>query len=333
MTNDGRKIALLFLGTPQVLMDGEDNAGKISAKHLALVAYLASSAPERLARTTTANTFWSEKSDDASFYRLRHALWELRRTIGEDLLKSDNRSCWLCLDDWVKVDVLEFKAGCKVMAVSENSFTTQDIERLSGLATLYRGDLLDGLNVREAPLFEEWLLTERERLQLLYLDVLWFLSKKQVSAGNLNDAVQTLNRLIEADPLRERSYRALMGVCLRQRDKTSALKVYARCAGILNAELGVSPSPATERIRRTALQDATEPESAELERASRLFQEGRRREAWDICAAIEASSTDHAITSQAALLRAEIALAEGRQSESLNLVRAARQALGRLFGA
>ncbi|GEM_PF-1315454 len=332
MINGGQRIALLFLGRPQVLMDGEDATVQITAKHLALVAYLAASAPERLARTKTATTFWSEKSDDASLYRLRHALWELRRTIGNDLLKSDNRSCWLCLDDGVKVDILEFRAGCKELPISEKSFTKQDIENLRGLVTLYRGDLLDGLNVREAPLFEEWLLSERERLQLLYLDALWFLAKKQASAGKLDEAVQTLNRLIEADPLRERSYRALMSIHQRQGDKTTALKVYTKCTNILNSELGIAPSPATKLVRQKVLQDSPESAGTELEHASHLLKEGKRQAAWDICAAIETSSANPATVSQATLLRAEIALAEGRQGESLGLVRAARLALGRLFG-
>lgn len=110
-----QKFALLFLGPPKVLLEGQDATALITAKHLALVAYLAASAPERLARNTVAATFWSEKSDDASRYRLRHALWELRRTVGDALLQSDSRSCWLCLDNGVTVDVLEFKDGCRAL--------------------------------------------------------------------------------------------------------------------------------------------------------------------------------------------------------------------------
>lgn len=328
------KIALLFLGPPLVLIEGEDTTGQITAKHLALVAYLASSAPTRITRYKIATIFWSEKSDVASRYRLRHALWELRRTIGDILLQADGRSCWLCLDDGVKVDVLEFKAGCAVIDNRKNDLSNfqSPISNLSSIAALYRGDLLDGVNVREAPLFEEWLLSERERLQLQYLDVLWYLSKEQVAAGRLDDAVQTLNRLIEADPLRERSYRVLMGVYLRQGDKTAALKVYDRCARVLNTELCVAPSPATEQVRQMALRESPESAGEELQRANELFKEGKGQEAWDICASLETVVSDPAIASQAALLRAEIALMEGRSSESMRLVRAAREAVERLFG-
>ncbi len=324
MAGSYRNFALLFLGPPRVLMDEEDATGSITAKHLGLVAYLASAAPEPQPRNRVAGIFWSEKSDEASRYRLRHALWELRRTVGDALLSSDHRSCWLCLDDGVKVDILDFKAGCALLDSG-----AAGIEDLRKAVDLYRGDLLDGLTVREAPLFDEWLLTERERLQLLYLEGLWQLSKAQTAAGDLDGAVQTLNRLVEADPLRERSYRAIMGVHLLQGDRTAALRVYERCAAVLQNELGVSPSPATEQVRQAACRDSNASVEADLERAHRLFGDGRSREAWSICSAIEATAGDPAIISQAVLLRAEIAIAEGRQSESLGLVRAARQALGR----
>jgi DNA-binding SARP family transcriptional activator len=325
--NSHYKTALLFLGPPRLLLGGEDASGRIPAKHLALVAYLAARAPEHQARNTVAGLLWSETSDEASLYRLRHALWEIRRAFGDDLLKSDNRSCWLCIDNGVKVDVLDFKSGCKLL----NELMT-DVESLQGLVEIYRGDLLEGLTVREAPLFEEWLLSERERLNLSYLDALWYLSRAQITAGKLDEAILTLNQLIEADPLRERGYRALMGVHLRRGDKTAALQVYSRCVDVLNRELGIDPSPATERVRRMALQEAPESAGAELDRAAELLRRGNRQEAWDICAAVEASASDPAVISQAALLRAEIALAEGKPSETLGLVRAARQALGRLFG-
>ncbi|OPZ95283.1 MAG: hypothetical protein BWY71_02284 [Planctomycetes bacterium ADurb.Bin412] len=80
------------------------------------------------------------------------------------------------------------------------------------------------------------------------------------------------------------------------------------------------------------MQDSAAISPVELERAGQLLKEGQKQEAWDICAVVESVTADPVIISQSALLRAEIALSEGRQSESLGLVRAARQALGKLFG-
>ena len=59
-------------------------------------------------------------------------------------------------------------------AIEEES---SDPATLADAVELYRGDLLDGLDLRGAPLFDEWLLVERERWQLAYLNALWRLAQ------------------------------------------------------------------------------------------------------------------------------------------------------------
>ncbi len=323
-------LELRFLGQSQVLLNVRDLAGELGAKPLALIAYLASAAPARLARATLAGLFWTDKSEEASRYRLRHTLWDLRRTLGKDLLLSDEGACWICPGEDVWIDVQEFRAGCRALGVDGKASKPEHPQQLSELVCLYRGDLLGDLAVREAPLFEEWLLAERERLQLLYLESLWRLAKAQMADGSLSEAAGSLARLIEADPLRERSYRALMGVHRRLDDRSAALRVYNQCASTLAAELGVAPSPATQLVRGAIAEGGTETARAEMERAAALLREGRGQDAWAACASLESIAFDPVILSQAALLRAEIALAEGRQGESLSLVQRARLALQNL---
>lgn len=322
-------IELRFLGRPQVLLDGLDLAGDLGAKPLALMAYLASAAPARLARAALAGLLWTDKSEEASRYRLRHTLWDLRRTLGKELLLSDEGACWICPGE-VWMDQQEFKAGCRALGVGEKAPNPATPPQLSELVCLYRGDLLEGIAVREAPLFEEWLLAERERLQLLYLEALWRLARAQMAAPPLSEAAGTLARLIEADPLRERSYRALIGLHLRMDDRSAALRGYNQCAGALASALGVPPSPATQLLRRAIADSGSETAGAGLDRAAVLLRQGRRQDAWAACAAVEAVASDPVILSQAALLRAEIALTEGRQGESLSLVQRARRALQNL---
>ncbi len=206
-----------------------------------------------------------------------------------------------------------------------------DLTSFSALLLLYRGELLEGLSVRDDPLFEEWLLVERERLQLLYLEGLWTLAKAQAEANQLLEAIQTLGRLIEADPLRERSYRSLMQLHLRLGDRSSALRVYKQCSAALAAELGVSPSLKTQMLFEMISKGSPETAMLHMQRAAELLQQQRYQEAKAACAAAEASASDLLIGSQIALLRAEIAMAEGRGSESLSLLRSARQALFRLI--
>ncbi len=320
-------LQLHLLGRPQISSDGRDLASKVGAKSLALMAYLAAVSPQHVSRATLANLLWTDRSEEASRYRLRHTLWEVRRSLGRDFLLSDDDACWIGPCEDAHIDVCDFKTGCQSLGLGQRESKPADPQQLSKLVCLYLGDLLEGLAVREAPLFEEWLLAEREKLQLLYLEALWRLARAQVAEGSLPEAAGTLVRLIEADPLRERSYRALIGVHLRVGDRPAARRAYDQCARTLSAELGVAPSPATQLLRKAITGDKTETASAELERAATLLRSGHRQDAWAACAALEAVASDPLIASQASLLRAEIALAEGRHSESLSLVHRARLAI------
>ena len=329
----GLCLELRLLGRPQLVQNGTDVVAEIGAKPLALIAYLAINAPDRVPRSKLAATFWTDKSEEASRYRLRHTLWELRKTLGRDQIQSNDSACWFSLDETTWVDVHSFLAGLQRCGVGTKSGPriSTDLASFSALLLLYRGELLEGLSVRDAPLFEEWLLVERERLQLLYLEGLWALAKAQTEASQLIEAIHTLGRLIEADPLRERSYRSLMQLHLRLGDRSSALRVYKQCAAALAAELGVSPSLKTQMLFEMISKGSPEAAMVHLQRAAELLQQQRYQEAKAACAAAEASASDLFVGSQIALLRAEIAMAEGRDSESLSLLRSARQALFRLM--
>jgi DNA-binding SARP family transcriptional activator len=324
------ELELRLLGTPRVLSSVRGLAAEIGAKGLGLLAYLAVNYPKPIPREQLAGAFWSDKSDEAARYRLRHTLWELRRSLGDRLIHSDQSASWLDLENGVFVDVVVFQRGCRDLGVNTSGYepAAGDASRLQSLVDLYHGELLQGLAVRDAPLFEEWLLVERERLELLHQETLWCLAQAQRSAGAHADAARTLNRLIEADPLRERSYRTLMGLHLSQGDRASALRVYQQCKKRLVGELGISPSPDTVRLHKMIVQSTSDSAAAELDRASKLLEGGRFDEALAACIAADLLFPDQVTRSQIALLRAEIALARGDPGDVLGFIRVARRVLG-----
>ncbi len=324
------RLELRLFGAPSLWLDSREVSAEVSGKGLGLLAYLALNAPATVSRSKAASLLWPDKTEEASNYRLRHTLWELRRTLAgggaaeTTCLGASDTHCWLSLDGDVTVDVLQFERGAAEPAA--------DRAALGAATALYRGDLLDGLDLRDAPLFDEWLLMERERWQLAYLDALWRLARLQATAGDDAGAERTYQRLIAADPLRERSYRGLMGLYHRRGERAAALRTYQQCARMLKQEMGIAPSAATEQLRRLIVQDTPLPAAQELARAADLLRRGRLAEAWAACQTVEAGAGDLATLNHAALLRAEIALADGRPAESLDLIRAARQALTGWFG-
>ena len=62
------------------------------------------------------------------------------------------------------------------------------------------------------------------------------------------DALERVRALQRFDPLRESTYRQLMQVYMALGDRAAALRVYHACSTILQKELGVEPSQATETL-------------------------------------------------------------------------------------
>lgn len=326
-------LELRLLGTPQVLLDDRDLTADVGGKSLAVVAFLALASPPFVPRDKLAGTFWPDKSNEQSRYRLRHTLWELGRLVGKDYVLSNEGKVWLNPDAPMQIDAVEFRRTAQSLGIGAAKFSPSrdHLPALIALCELYRGDLLHNIVVRESSIFEEWSLVERERLHLLYLDVLWSLAQAQQTIQDYRGAAETLSRLVEADPLRERNYRALMMAYYYLDDKSAALRIHKKCSTVLASELGLAPSPETEQLRVLISRGTIGAIQTELVRVGELIREKKYSEAEQVCAELDARIGDPFTVSQVALLRAEIALEQGKGTESLDLVRTARQAFSRLF--
>jgi TolB-like protein/tetratricopeptide (TPR) repeat protein len=144
--------------------------------------------------------------------------------------------------DAVTVDVSEFEAVAG----------SPDPDKLERAATLYQGDLLEGISPGSAQ-FEEWLRAERERLHELALETFAKLLAHQMKLGASEPAIQTALRLLSLDPLQEATHRALMRLYARQGRRAAALRQYQVCVDALQRELGVEPEEATKQVYRELL--------------------------------------------------------------------------------
>src|SRR5438046_3723417 len=150
------RLHLTLLGAFQGRVDAGPLITLPTRKSQALLAYLALSPGRSHGRDKLASLLWGDMADREARGGLRQALSALRKVVtNPSLLRLDGDT--VALDPAsVDVDVVEFERG-----IAENA--------LGHATELYRGDLLDGLAIREAP-FEEWLLAERERLREMALE-------------------------------------------------------------------------------------------------------------------------------------------------------------------
>jgi len=64
-----------------------------------------------VARERLVGILWADKSEDAARYRLRHALWDLRKLVGKEYLQANDTACWID-NEGLWIDVIEFQRGC-----------------------------------------------------------------------------------------------------------------------------------------------------------------------------------------------------------------------------
>jgi DNA-binding SARP family transcriptional activator len=186
---------------------------------------------------------------------LRQALFTLRKAVATEppalLIEGES----VALNPIaVDVDVAEFERG-----VAED--TPAALERAT---SLYRGELLEGLALQEAP-FEEWLLAERERLRELALEALARLLVHQRTAGATEAALRTALRLIALDPLQEPVHRSLMRLYVKLGRRAAALRQYQVCVGALQRELGVEPEATTKQLYQEILRQRPVPVATDVE--------------------------------------------------------------------
>ena len=224
-------------------------------KAQALLAYLALHPGAASSRDSLAGLLWSGTTDEHARHNLRQTLFALRQAIIPDPFIVEGELVGL-RENAVQVDVAAFER-----AVGQGTRET-----LREATALYRGELLEGFRVDEAP-FDDWLAAERQRLRELALTALERLLALDLTAGALEQAVGTGLRLLALDPLRESAHRTLMDAYVRQGRRTAALRQYQRCVEALQRELGVAPEAATTR-RFREIQSETpaepEPDAADL---------------------------------------------------------------------
>lgn len=242
-------LRLALLGGVEIARDAAPVRGALSAKARALLCYLVVTGRAH-SRGALAALLWGEQPEEGARANLRQALTSLRRAAGDHLLIARETVGFDRAAPY-RLDVERFEQHLRAAAAGGGA------AHLRAAVDLYAGDLLDGLAVRDAPTFEEWLTVERERLRLLAVQALHELGVYHSDRAEYLAAGEALGRLLALDPWREDAHRQLMLVLARSGQRDAALAQYAACRRVLAAELGAEPDAATsalyERIRAGAL--------------------------------------------------------------------------------
>ena len=253
--NDRTGLRLNLLGGFEVRLASGPVVTLPTRKAQALLAYLAVRPDRTHPREKLAGLLWAERGDAQARDSLRHTLVELRKVFGGASRGMIAEGHGIGLESAaIEVDVVRFETLVKTA-------TAEDLEKA---AELYQGDFLQGFVLRE-PLFEEWLVSERERLRELALGALRRLVEQQARKRGSEPAIRSALRLLALDATQEVAHRALMRLYVQQGRRAAALRQYQTCVAVLQRELGAEPELETRQLyqeivrRREVAQDRQEP--------------------------------------------------------------------------
>jgi len=216
-------LKIQLLGQSRILRDGilVDLPG---FRPLALLAYLIPSR-KPYSRQHLIDLLFDGPADPRA--ALRWTLTKLRKAIGDEFILTDKQEVSFNFQSDYWLDVSAFEAG---------------------ETELYQGDFLEGLYLRDAPRFEDWLIFERQRLRGKCQASLEQQLEVYKTQGDQTALLVTAQQLLKLDNSREDWHYALIYAYAKMGKRAAALEQYEKCRQILRKEWGVDPSPETMRL-------------------------------------------------------------------------------------
>src|SRR6266700_277415 len=242
--------------------DGRDVQGLLrQPRRLALLAYLAAASPQGFhRRDTLLALFWPELDQEHARAALRQALHVVRDALGGDAVTSRG-------DEEIGLDFAQ--VSCDVAAFER----ALRIGQLEEALDLYRGALLEGFFISDAPGLERGLEPGRARLQQAAAGAAQALAERSESDNDLTRAARWTRRSIELAPSDERLVRRLIALLDRQGDRAGALEAYEVFARRVATEYDAEPAAETRaQVAAVRARVRAEPAAAPAEVDSRPHQ-------------------------------------------------------------
>ncbi len=233
---------LTALGRPTLLCGGEPQLLG-TQKALALLCYLGALG-EAIAREQLATLFWPDSGSERGRRSLRGELARLRSALPIGAIDGSRLHIWLD-SSLIDVDVQRFRT---LVAQGHDKEAVE----------LYRGPLCDGLSLRGAEPFDEWLHGERHLLEVTYLRALRRLIRAERARGDASAALDWSRRAIRSQPLDEDFYVMAMEAAEELDDRAGVLSIYRELNTVLQNDLGIGPGAEARAVaRRAAEQQGT----------------------------------------------------------------------------
>ena len=205
-------------------------------KRVALLAYLGLGVRGGLVRRDTLMAmFWPTSTTEKARHSLRQSIYVLRRALGPDVVVSRGDEELGVDQNRLEIDVAAFEA---LLAGKE----------FESAMEVYAGEFLPGFYVPDAPDFQYWLHSERQRLRELASQAAWNVAEQKESEADRPAATSWSRRAAELAPFDEALQRETVRMLERLGDRVGAMQAYDQFAERLRSEYEMEPGPEMQEL-------------------------------------------------------------------------------------
>ncbi|MER9059894.1 BTAD domain-containing putative transcriptional regulator [Mesorhizobium sp. M0698] len=218
----------------------------LSRQNISFLAYLVLFREVDLPREVLIEQFWSSCDPARAKACLGTALSRLKNTL------QINGMSWIQVSQRgeprispaapVWFDIVAFENGINSsLSARTGKLETPIVDGLKTALGHYRGDLLLGW-------YDNWVLTERERLRLLCLRGYRRLMDHYSAVDDLDSALEAGLSSLRIESLQELVQQRVIELYAASGQRVGAIRQYERLAQLLKNELGIAPSKATRSL-------------------------------------------------------------------------------------
>jgi LuxR family transcriptional regulator, maltose regulon positive regulatory protein len=204
-----------------------------------------------LPRDRVLDALWPEMEPDAAANNLRVTVNRLTKALEPDrpdgapptYVAQQGETYSFNIGSDHQLDTTEFAA-----AVAAGQRAERRGQRQAAVTAFRKAIDLYGGPYLPDNMYEDWTVVERERLAMLFNDAAIRLGALLLDEGAAHEVIGLAWRVLENESAYEDAYRLLMRAHATLGERSTALRLYARCVTVLRDELGVEPLPETTAL-------------------------------------------------------------------------------------
>lgn len=232
-----------LLGCPAIYRNGK--AVKVSRKRVRILLYVLAASGNSVSRAQLEEMLWPDKDGVTASQNLSITVSYLKKALGENVVTVRNNQ--ISVSPSVMSDIKRIS----------DSAARNDAENNLEILKLFKGPFLDGVELRESYIFEQWKLQTATYWLKQFVDISLKTAKQLCEKGQYEQAIDILDKAIAAEPLDEELYCMKMNTLFASGRRSMVSSVYQSLSAMLVEELGLGPSRETtlcyDRILRSDL--------------------------------------------------------------------------------